>query len=84
MRWGGVETAVAHPERHLAVFCQQGHVKDKTAQELLQHGGPEVSANEGRYTDKSMGAPRTPLPTTSSESKRLASRIHRGGTGPRV
>lgn len=35
---------VAHPERHLAVISQQGHIKDKAAQELLQHGGTKVPA----------------------------------------
>lgn len=60
-----MKKTVAHPERHLAVFRQQGHVKDKATQELLQHGGPEVSANEPRCTDKkSIGAPRTPLTRT--------------------
>lgn len=64
-----MEKTVTHPERHLAVFCQQGHVKDKAAQELLQHGGPEVSANEVRCRDKSIGAPRTPLTRTLASLK---------------
>lgn len=38
------EEIVAHPQRHLAVFSQQGHIKDEAAQELLQHGGTKVSA----------------------------------------
>lgn len=38
------EETVAHPERHLAVISQQGHVKDEAAQELLQHGGTKVPA----------------------------------------
>lgn len=38
------EEIVAHPERHLAVISQQGHIKDEAAQELLQHGGTEVPA----------------------------------------
>lgn len=38
-----VKKIVAHPERHFAVISQQGHIKDKAAQELLQHGGPKVS-----------------------------------------
>lgn len=48
-----MEKTVADPEGHLAVFRQQGRVKDKAAQELLQHGGPEVSANEARCRVKS-------------------------------
>lgn len=64
-----MKKTVAHPERHLAVFCQQGHVKDKAAQELLQHGGPEVSENEVRCRDKSIGAPRTPLTRTLTSPK---------------
>lgn len=38
------EKTVAHPERHLAVISQQGHIKDEAAQELLQHGGTKVPA----------------------------------------
>lgn len=37
---------VAHPERHFAVIGEQGHIKDEAAQELLQHGGPEVPAEQ--------------------------------------
>lgn len=39
-----VKKTVAHPQRHFAVISQQGHIKDEASQELLQHGGPEVSA----------------------------------------
>lgn len=35
---------VAHPERHFAVISEQGHIKDEAAEQLLQHGGPEVPA----------------------------------------
>ncbi len=38
------EEIAAHPERHLAVISQQGHIKDEAAQELLQHRGTEVPA----------------------------------------
>lgn len=60
---------VAHPERHLAVFGQQGHIKDKATQELLQHGRPEVSEEEVRCRDKSIGAPRTRLTRTLAPLK---------------
>lgn len=33
---------VSNPQRHLAVFSQQGHIKDETVQKLLQHRGTEV------------------------------------------
>lgn len=39
-----VKKSVAHPQRHFAVISQQGHIKDEASQELLQHGGPKVSA----------------------------------------
>lgn len=37
---------VSHPERHFAVIGEQGHIKDEAAQELLQHGGPKVPAEQ--------------------------------------
>lgn len=37
---------MTHPQRHLAVISQQGHIKDEAAQELLQHGGPQVPAEQ--------------------------------------
>lgn len=43
---------VAHPERHLAVIGEQGHIKDEASQELLQHGGPEVPVGTKRDPDK--------------------------------
>lgn len=41
-----MKTKVAHPERHFAVIGEQGHIKDEATQELLQHGGPEVPAEQ--------------------------------------
>lgn len=38
------EENITHPERHLAVICKQGHIKDEAAQELLQHRGTKVPA----------------------------------------
>lgn len=38
------KVTAAHPERHLAVIREQGHIKDEAAQELLQHGGAKVPA----------------------------------------
>lgn len=40
------KTMVAHPERHLAVIGEQGHIEDEASQELLQHGRPEVPAEQ--------------------------------------
>lgn len=47
--------SVAHPERHFAVIGQQGHIKDKAVQELLQHRGAKVPAEYGKR-DKSAAA----------------------------